>query len=242
MEENSIAAIEEIKAILLHIVRDGLKDRPDGVHLTWVGGEFARRKAAPFEQYVNFLVMRDSAPIPLSARKMAPFIQKYCLDVFDLRQLAEQTYVVRLTTSSSVPSNNAGEPTPTVESKKFKRGIWPAFIRPIEEGKRRFVNLDQFVFTDAARKPRGNWMEVGSQFVASLSADAPVDSLGIQTKISAWADDNGVLIDNLLATDIETANEGPSVSDLIRIIHGLPHSVSQNWSIPADVLRHLRNA
>lgn len=236
-------AVEEVRNTLMQIVQDGSQQRPEGVHLTWLGGEFARRKSAPFEQYVNFLVMRDNAAIPLTSRKMAPFIARYCSDLFELAQLAEQTYTVRLRQTPSDASSVLPEKAEgNQESRKFKRGIWPAFIRPLEEGRRRFINLDQFIFTDAVRKPRGSWKEVKSEYIASISADLPVDSLKIQGAIAQWAEDNEVEVDHLLASDIDNANEGPSVSDLIRIIHGLPHSVSANWDIPADVLRHLRNA
>jgi hypothetical protein len=239
-------AIEDLRETLLRIIKNGLAKRPEGVHLTWLGGEFTRLKSAPFEQYVNFVVMRDNLSIPPLHRKMAPFIAEYCSDILHLNQVSDQTYTVTIReeeqAAPEAEARSALRNETKAESVKIKQGVWPAFIKPVEQGKRRYLNLEQFVFTDVTRKPAGKWKEVKQEYIAALGPSEPIDSLAIQGEIRRWAGDNNVPLETLVETAIDAANEGPSVSDLVRIIRSLPQSVTTNWNIPAEVLRHLRSA
>ena len=232
-------AMSDVIATLVDIVKAGVAKRPDGVHLTWVGGEFAKIKKASFEQYVNHVVISDGIDIPLPQRKMALFIREYCNKSLTLKETSNQNYLVNILNSPSsedidfepIRINNA--------QRRFKKGIWPAFIRPIAAGKHRYIDIERFLFSDEDTLLHDSHLkEVRQPFVAGIPVGDPFNTADVEDLIEKWCAEIGVPIESLTASaPIDTA---PTLLDLARIIRSLPASLSASWMIPADVLRHLK--
>jgi hypothetical protein len=231
-------ALDEVRSTLLEITRDGLQSRPDGVLLTYVGTEWVKRKNAPFEQYLTILAIQQKLNAPPAARKMVPFIQSYCSDLFELSKTQSGIEVLRLKDSDQ--SDNAVRAT-TFSNHKFKKAVWAAFLRPLPEGYKRFLSIDTLGFTDVKRKPGGGvWVEIPRDLITETPMDQPIDGPLVQARVTEWIERNNLDVEVLL--DLTPAGDfgRPTLGDLIRIIDALPETVSARWMIPADVLRNLR--
>ena len=229
-------ALEDVRSALVSIVQDGLKSRPDGVHLTYVGAEFARRMNAPFEQYLNVLAVQKQVDVPFSCRKMAPFLERYCLDVFDLLKNANGSILLR-TKEQVTDADDVFVQSGTYH--RFKKAVFVAFIRPLKDEVRRFLNLDTLGFTDAKRKPAGEpWLEIPRAYITETPLDQPIDGAAVQSKMSAWMKENNLDISVFLDAAYKP-DSASSLDDLIRVIHSLPREVCSRWNIPADVIRVL---
>jgi hypothetical protein len=231
-------AIEEIRNLLVAIVQEGLKARPEGVHLTYIGAEFAKRVNAPFEQYLNVLAVQQKLDVPISCRKMAPFIQRYCVDLFDLVKNPDGSVLLR----SKQGLHDVEElPAAPPVYHRFKKAFFVAFIRPLREDARRFLNLDTLGFTDAKRKPPGEvWLEISRQYITETPIDEPIDGAAVQGKVADWIEDNGLESDVFIDHSHKASSADGALEDLLKIIDSLPSDVCSRWSIPAEVLRALR--
>lgn len=228
--------LEDVRSTLVEIVTRGLENRPDGVHLTYVGSEFARRKNVAFEQYLNFLAIQGRLDVPSSARKMVPFIDRYCGDLFEVDHPKTGTELLRLKRTQDKRTEITIQPAP---NHKYKKPVWAAFIRPLAADYRRFLSIDNFGFTDAKRKPAGDvWVEIKRDFISETPIEEPIDGPLVQARISEWAIENNVDL-NVLVDSSPTASfdrAKPSTRDLVRIIRALPPQVAAKWLIPAEVL------
>ena len=234
------SGLEDVRSTLIEIAQEGSTARPDGVALTYIGSEFVKRKNAPFEQYMNFLAVQNGLNIPSSARKMIPFIRTYCSDIFVIEHTATGTDLLKL----------KGEIAPAVDEKvvsapnfKYKKAVWAAFIRPLPDGFKRYLDMDTLGFTDGKRKPPGGvWLEIKREFITETPMSEPIDGPLVQAKIGAWVSDNNVNVEVLLDRSPAGQFERPSLADLMRIIDSLPDHVTRGWTIPAEVLRHLKGS
>ncbi len=232
--------LEEVRSALLEIVSEGLDGRPAGVHLTYVGAEFARRKNAPFEQFINVLAVQDKLNVPNSARKMVPFIEKYCSDLFEIDRSVVGAELLKL---KGPLVEIADFPAVALPGQKYKKAVWAAFIRPLSLEYRRFLSMDTLGFTDVKRKPTGDlWIEIRREFITETPIDRPINGPLVQARIGEWAAANSVNLDILVDSSPSGSfgSDKPHITDLIRIISALPPEVAARWMIPSEVLLNLQ--
>jgi hypothetical protein len=149
----SLSSIESIKIYLAGLVgaaSDSRRGEP--VRLTYVGGEFAKNVGVPFEKHVTALADCERIAVPKARRKLTPFVQSYCEDIFTVTESPPGVYFVAPVTpkEGGADRSMAARAPSTL---RFHRAIWAAFIQPLD-GKRRFLNLDRIGFTDASEAPR----------------------------------------------------------------------------------------
>ena len=242
----NLTTVENIKAFLAGLVVSAFEARGNApVRLTYVGGEFAKIVGVTFEKQLNSLADSGQLSLPRSRRKLAQFVVAYCSDIFDITENPAGVYFV-----APKGYGEGASPEPTGSSQaslRFHRAVWAAFIRPIDD-KRRFLNLDQIGFTDAFEKPAlGNWREIPKAAVLGAARGAKVDGAELQARIEQWAADSDVPISRLVIASKPLrqggyAGEGVGqLGKLLDLIDALPVQVAAQWSIPATVLKHLRD-
>lgn len=242
-EQSPLASLEGIKGCLIGMIKTAATPAAPKVHLTYLGGEFAKLAGGSFEQHLNDLASDGSISIPVSKRKMVPFFKTYCHDQVGVERLDTGAFVAFLKEGGEeaavvAPAEQAATRAPL----KFKRPVWAAFIRPIGQG-RRFLNLDQIGFTDQdTQPPESNWKEIPANFVLGAAPDAPIDGVDVQSRIESWARAADVPLSHLILSAATPSTHGKSLSALFDIIDALPPQVAASWSIPASVLKHLRHA
>jgi hypothetical protein len=245
-ETQSDVGIEQIRSLLVEIVKQGLLVRPDGVHLTYVGSQFGRRAGAPFEQYVTFVALQEKANIPPARRKMVPFIKEYCADLFDITEQPNGSVIIRERKAAEAPAEKDPQgATPfRIHNLTFKKSIWLAFIRPLKNGYRRFLNISERAgFTDIslAEVPPDDWKPVDQKFILGIPLNSPIDGQAVREMLGQWADESHIELEQL--TEAEAGRENllrPTLADLSRIVEALPSELATRWLIPAEILRHLR--
>lgn len=237
----TLSSVESIKGYLAGLV-GAASDNRDGapVRLTYVGGEFAKNVGIPFEKHVTALAEQGQIAVPKAHRKLAPFAQALCKDIFTLTKEPAGVYFV-----SMLGAMQDGAERPTVarapSTLRFHRAIWAAFIRPLE-GKRRFLNLDKIGFTNAAEMPsEGNWREIEERFVLGVDAEAPVDGALLQAQIEEWSRHAQVPMSRLVVGAKPIRETSRHFELLFEIIDALPAPLATVWTIPAAVLKHLRD-
>ncbi|MFC3442909.1 hypothetical protein ACFOKF_17180 [Sphingobium rhizovicinum] len=239
---DNLSTIDNIKSYLAGLVAAAFDNRGgEPVRLTYVGGEFAKNIGSPFEKHVTALADSGQISVPKTRRKLAPFVEAYCGDIFRSTQDAAGVYFV-----SPISAGEPNKPhVPNVQAQavlRFHRAVWAAFIRPIE-GTRRFLNLDNIGFTDAADPPKGgSWHEIDARFVLGLAPNAPVDGVLLQSRIEEWANHSDISISRLVIEAKPSRAQSRHLEQLFTIIDSLPPALAATWSIPAAVLKHLRDA
>ncbi|MEG8223193.1 hypothetical protein OSJ57_21670 [Sphingomonas sp. HH69] len=234
------STIDNIRATLREIILEGLDRKPGGVHLTFLGSSFARQKKMPFEQYVNVLTVQGQIDIPQSARKMIPFIETYCTDIFEIDREIVGSETIKLKQSGKDGSSSEISPASVFTNHKFSKAIWAAFVRPLPAEYKRFISLDTLGFSDLKRKPSsGLWVEIKRNFITETPMDQPIDGPLVQARIGEWASENNIPIETLIDRSAAASFDRPSISDLMRIIAALPSDVAARWLIPADVFLNL---
>lgn len=242
----NLTSIETIKTFLAGLVAAAFESGGNvPVRLTYIGGEFAKSVGSTFEKRLNVMADEGKMPsLPRSQRKLAQFIEAYCTDIFEISQDPAGVYFV------SPKSDGASQAAPVERAHatlRFHRAVWAAFIRPIE-GKRRFLNLDQIGFTDTMEKPTtGNWHEIPKTAVLGVASGVEVDGVDLQNRIEQWAGEAGVPISQLVLAPKPSHHasrraDSCQLDRLLDLIDSLPPDIAAHWSIPADVLQHLRNA
>jgi hypothetical protein len=246
------ATIATLRQTLLEIVREGEAERPNGVHLTHVGGQFAKRMGAPFESYLTFLALNRELILSPLDRKMVPFIEKYCADLFNIDRPGDG--IVRLTVRNNDPQDGedvSPPPGPTVaygeHMPRYRKAAWLAFVRPLPAGLRRLLFLEDggAAFTDLpedAAEPdvQAGRYEIDRKFVVGIPQNQPIDGPSVHNAIQNWLAESRAPLDRMLETDAKGADRGPTVTDLIRVIGALSPDVAGRWLIPAAVLLQLR--
>lgn len=235
-------AIEQIRALLRSTVQEALQTRPDGAHLTFVGGLFGKQVGAPFEQYVNYIVLQEKTNIPPAKRKMLPFLKEYCDDLFELSRLPEGSVIIRERSPAAV-EDLTNQESDDVHKLVFQKSIWLAFVRPLPLDRRRFLNIgDRLGYTDfdlTTTAPEG-WKELERKYILGIPYGSIIDGQAVREAIARWANDNEVQLAKLTVKDFEPPVHRPSLTELARIVDALPPELASRWLIPAEVLRHLR--
>jgi hypothetical protein len=238
----TLCSIDSIRSYLAGLI-SASSDNRDGeaVRLTYVGGEFAKTVGVPFEKHVTALAERDQIAVPKIHRKLAPFVEAYCNDIFKLTENPPGVYFV-----APLGAGEGGAVRSVISRSpsafRFHRAIWAAFIRPLE-GNRRFLNLDKIGFTNAAEMPKeGNWREIEERYILGVAPDAPVDGSELQVRIEEWAHYAGIPISRLIIGAKAPREQSRHLEQLFEIIGSLPAALAASWSIPAAVLKHLRDA
>jgi hypothetical protein len=242
-EQSPLASLEGIKGCLIGMLKAAATPAAPKVHLTYLGGEFAKLAGGSFEQHLNDLASDGAISMPVSKRKMVPFFKTYCHDQVGVERLDTGAFVAFLKGGvEGAPVLAPDEQPSTRAPLKFKRPVWAAFIRPIGQG-RRFLNLDQIGFTDQEAPPSdGNWKEIAANFVLGAAPDAAIDGVDVQSRIESWARAADVPLSHLILTAATPSTHGKSLGALLDIIDALPPQIAASWSIPASVLKHLRHA
>lgn len=232
--------LADVRATLLEIVSNGMQTRPGPVYLTYVGSEFARKKNAAFEQYMNVLSVQNKITIPISSRKMIPFIENYCSDIFSVKRDSASAETISLMISGEAEA--ALGDGASSSNHKFQKSVWAAFIRPLPDGFRRFLNIDTHGFSDYKRKPSsGIWLEISRDLITPTPIDQPVPGPLVQARIGEWAAANGLDVESLVdqAPQASFTRSRLGLPDLLAIIGELPPELASRWKIPADILLFL---
>jgi len=238
---DTLCSIESIKIYLAGLVSAASDNRGgEPVRLTYVGGEFAKNVGVPFEKHVTALADSARIAVPKARRKLAPFVQTFCDDIFTISENPPGVFfVARPGTREAPPPGAVGSRMQS--ALRFHRAAWAAFIRPLE-GKKRFLNLDRIGFTDSAeRPPEGNWREIDERFILGLAPGAPVDGVELQERIEKWTQESQVPISRLVIDNKPPREPSRQLELLLEIIDGLPAPLAASWAIPAAVLKHLRD-
>lgn len=237
----SLSSVESLKIYLAGLVGAASDNRNgDPVRLTYVGGEFAKNVGVPFEKHVTALADGGRIAIPKARRKLAPFVQAYCDDIFTIIEDLPGVFFIARAGTGEVGAHRASG-SHTQATLRFHRAAWTAFIRPLE-GKRRFLNLDRIGFTDSTEAPSdGNWREINQRFILGLAPGAPVDGLKLQKLIEEWAQETQVPISRLVIGAKPPRGPSRHLELLFEIIDALPAPLAASWAIPAAVLKHLRD-
>lgn len=240
-----LCSIDSIKIYLAGLVDAAFDDRKGApVRLTFVGGEFAKRIGVPFERHLNALAEGGQIALPKARRRLAPFVETYCQDILAITEEPAGVYFVGPLGAGGADPVAVSDRAPL----RFHRAVWAAFIRPLD-GKRRFLNLDKVGFTDAAEPPvLGSWLEITENYVLGAPSDAAVDGMDVQRRIEQWSGDTGAPVSMLVmapkphrAAELPRSTSG-RLEQLFAIIDALPSAVAAGWSIPAAVLKSLRDA
>jgi hypothetical protein len=237
---DSSNVIEDVRLTLQEIVRAGLETRPNGVHLTYIGSEFIRRKRAPFEQYLTVLSINGDISIPVQDRKLTQFIEKHCKDILSISKNEKESLLISIKDENlekSLLSNS--EASPTSADYRFKKSVWAAFVRPLPEGFQRYLSLDNFGFTDAKEKPDGTWLEIEKLHINETPTTEAIDGPKTQALIQDWSSKNKISMKTLIEPARSKRNSQSDLDSLLGIIERLPSELAQRWLIPADVLKHL---
>lgn len=236
-----LTSVDTIKAFLAGLVVSAINVKGPKVQLTVIGGEFAKITGAPFEKHLNTLAEQGLIAVPKPKRKLATFVESYCQELIGMERSATGTWLV-------FPLERAGEqPTITTapslsSSLRFKPAVWAAFIRPIAAA-HRFLNLEQIGFTDSDEQPAGGtWREIDRELVVGAELGAPVDGEEVQARIERWAASASVPLSALTVAPTRVRDLSRPLEQLLDIIDGLPMPLLASWSIPAAVLKHLRQA
>lgn len=243
-----LPTIDSLKSDLLEIVRLGQITRPEGVHLSWVGSEFNKRKGATFETFLSYLAIQNATvDIPHTQRKLGEFLRGQCADIVDIELPSNGSMIIReklrYPTTAPVRSSDAAMVTGGSGSNtpRFRKGVWSAFIRQVEVGRFRNLNLRTGNFIDSEAVVQGEeWKEIDRAYIIGYAPDEPIDANLVQQKIEQWATAVGVDTHQIIAGEAVSDAKKPSLTDLARIIETLPANVASSWMIPAEVLRHLR--
>jgi hypothetical protein len=238
----TLSSIDSIKSYLAGLVSaafDGRGGQP--VRLTYVGGEFAKATGVTFEKHLMALAESDQIAVPHPKRKLAPFVRAYCKDIFAVTEDPPGVYFVSPLASAEGAAVRV--PTPhAAATLRFHRAVWAAFIRPLE-GKRRFLNLDNIGFSDAAEIPtEGSWREIEERFILGVAPNSPVDGVELQSRIEEWASHAEIPFSRLVVDAKPSGGPSRHLEQLLDIIDALPSPIAAEWSIPAAVLKHLRNS
>jgi hypothetical protein len=237
-----LASIEDIISEIVNIIRVSQASRPGPVQMTYVGGQFGKIVGVPFEQYVNYIALSKRVDIPRQHRKMVPFIKAYSGGRLIVEELPSGTFTIDEAEAAAPPGESNEAPLAADRQIRFKKGVWLAFIRPLEAGKRRYLNLnDRAGFTDvpgAASDPA--WKEVERSYILGIPQDQLIDPPQVVAQITAWAQQKDIPLGDLHERAIAPRLKSASLADLARIIDCLPSDVTAQWFIPADVIRHLR--
>jgi len=242
-----LASIDALKSYLVDVVNAAAhSDRGPKVLLSYVGGEFNKLVGTPFEKHVTDLAEKKLIDLSPSKRKMISFIEAYCADLIEFERMPGNHYIVFPRAGAQKPASDGDAAsdglTKAPSVLKFKRAVWAAFIRPLGEG-RRFLNLGQIGFTDAATMPgEGQWKEIDRAFILGLQHDDPVDAGKVQASIEAWAAQAQVPISKLVIASASPSAEGRHLKALYEIIEALPAPLAEQWPIPAAVIKYLRRA
>lgn len=234
--------IADIKAKIVEIIGNSQVTRPGPVLMTYVGSQFVREKGVPFDQFLNFVALQNNLNLPLKNRKMVPFVRAYCGDRVIIGEDQDGTLTADLLPDSE-PRNEEVEAAGSEHAgDRFKKGVWLAFIRPLEPGKRRYLNLnDRAGFTDMAGEASDPaWKEVDRRSVLGIPQSSPVDPQAVIAKIVAWAKETNVPLADLREPKTVSRAKYATLADLVRIVEALPSEVAAKWKIPADVILHLR--
>ncbi|HEX7852517.1 MAG TPA: hypothetical protein VF503_02370 [Sphingobium sp.] len=243
----TLSSIEALRSYLVGVVSTAAhSERGPRVLLSYVGGEFNKAVGTTFDKHLTALAEKKLVDVSPPKRKMINFIQAYCDDLIGYERMAGNHYVVFPHSSNGQSGTGAHTPSESVSLTpsilKFKRAVWAAFIRPLSEG-RRFLNLDQIGFTDATSVPSGaNWKEIDKAFILGLQPNDPVDAVKLQSTIEAWATQAQVSLTKLITPSPSHPSFGRHIKALFDIIDTLPAPLAEQWSIPAAVIKHLRNA
>lgn len=236
----TLSSIESIKSYLAGLVGAASANRNnEPVRLTYIGGEFAKAVGCPFEKHITALVDKAAIAVPKTSRKLAPFVEAYCGDILSLTESPSGVYFIHPLGGGEVDPDRPQNQRP-VANLRFHRAVWAAFIRPLE-GSRRFLNLDRIGYTNSAELPKeGNWREIEQRFVAGIPSGAPVDSSDLQARIEEWARQAEIPISSLVIGPAPH-REAKRLNQLLEIIDALPATIAASWSIPAAVLKYLRD-
>jgi hypothetical protein len=241
----NVATLDAIKAYLVGLITAAAPDHGSKVQLTYLGGAFSKEAGTTFEKHLNALAQAGVISMPISKRKMAPFLETFCADRVVVEKLPTGAFVVypkgdtkNASDGDEIEAHVIGRPA----ALKFKRPVWAAFIRPLTHGKR-FLNLEQIGFTDADEMPAGgNWKEIPAEFILGAAPDAAIDGSELQSRIEKWAITSETALSSLVVTPPVTTPTSRPLTTLLDLIDSLPPQVAATWSIPAAVLKHLRNA
>jgi hypothetical protein len=127
--------------------------------------------------------------------------------------------------------------------------FWAAFAKPIAEGKRRFIKIDQpFDMKDVSPEEtaESDWYEIGVELIPPSDVPRQERQSAILVSISKWCNDNKLSCRRFVNTvnahrspPSSFPESNPGAAALIRMIDVIPEGERAKYSIGLDLVHKL---
>ena len=133
-------------------------------------------------------------------------------------------------------------------SPRYQRAFWAAFVKPIPDGYRRFIDIDRSIFQDAPTAE----LPAGENFVEVLSADVKLDpsadrDAAALEHIADWAHRNKIDLSRFFIRRKDSSYEPEDrrrqtadVSVLDKVLEALSERDLNRIQLPMDIVAKLR--
>lgn len=266
----SEGGLKEIVDWLEQEVKSHYSTANRGIVLQELGARFSRKFNHTFQDYLDFIAVASKIRIPRPLRKLEPFIRTYCSDIYlddtDRVQIVALPKVHPQSTGIAAalkqiatvltPSGKEEEPKqlPAADAglakaqvARFARPFWVAFIRPVTDGKIRYVsNAPKVAFKDfpeGTPSPGGEWTQIETKYIVGAPEGEFIDPAVISEKIDAWAKDHTVdlasYLDKGTGQRKDRERNLESGEKLGSFLNSLPPELARRIRIPGDVIMHI---
>ena len=219
--------------------------------LTILGNRFRYMFEKSFQQACN------EANIPAPGSKLAPFIQAFCpdLELLPFENLLDRAAArPRDMPNISHPAETSVSSRPVSMAPRYLRAFWTAFIKPLPENTRRFLNTEPAVgFQDVldTQEPGSSQVEIQKEFIVAPDPDAALSYAQVQEKITTWMSQNQVTPERFyvgksvfsgITRETASLHQGPSGAEREipkRFFNLLPNEMKKRIQIPADIVEYL---
>ena len=119
---------------------------------------------------------------------------------------------------------------------RFMPWFWAAFVKSLDNGKRRWLSDDSYSDEDADRDPAPFAREVTSDYIRNPGVGRPVDKQIVLASIEAWASKNSI---DLKRFEIQAPTEGRKALTKRLAFETLDVSDLKRIKIPLDIAMKL---
>ena len=126
---------------------------------------------------------------------------------------------------------------------RFSRRFWAAFVKPLDSGKRRFIDISTGFFKDHEDAPSSSdadMREIQSRFIRDYSADNESSAREVVIKIDEWLEEQGLERSQFLAHDKKSMERSKTILD--DVLSALSSDQLKRVSLPLDVIQSLHRA
>jgi len=198
------------------------------------------------------------AKVPAYAAKMIPFIQSFCADLEIL------PYEGRLDKAAVRPRGKDCPHPATVfqsnrpvgtEPRRYAPALWAAFIKPLAEGARRWISVEEpvhFYDLPATETPKDGTLEISREAIVAPPPNVLVNGEAVGKNISQWLSQHSIPADNVafksrgispvarLTDDDFQRRPVIRSRDVSRqFFNMLPEEMKKRFQIPADIVEYI---